>query len=197
VPTIDLPDDELAAVIAAIRRAIEDDKFPHAPRLDPLKAALERWRRRRAIGNQTGAAITGARSRQQALEPVQQAPFMEPLRNSEPTQNGLGLGFTDPVLFGESNGFLAPHPALLRGLSALTAFPRRLADPGGKIDDGGHVQASSFEALGRAQNRLSSPYLTLHRSWMLCDFAFGQFASTCRSSGNFMSPYFSMSRATL
>jgi hypothetical protein len=31
VPTIDLPDDELAAVAAALRRAIEDDKFPHAP----------------------------------------------------------------------------------------------------------------------------------------------------------------------
>ena len=27
---------------AAIRRAIEDDKFPHAPRLDPLRAALAR-----------------------------------------------------------------------------------------------------------------------------------------------------------
>jgi hypothetical protein len=42
VPTIDLPDDELAAVKAAIRRAIEDDRFPHAPRLDPLRAALAR-----------------------------------------------------------------------------------------------------------------------------------------------------------
>ena len=40
MPTIDLPDDELAAVMAAIRRAIEEDKFPHAPRLDPLKSAL-------------------------------------------------------------------------------------------------------------------------------------------------------------
>jgi hypothetical protein len=40
VPTINLPDDELAAVTAAIRRAIEDDRFPHAPRLDPLRAAL-------------------------------------------------------------------------------------------------------------------------------------------------------------
>jgi hypothetical protein len=28
MPTIDLPDDELAAVTAAIRRAIEDDSFP-------------------------------------------------------------------------------------------------------------------------------------------------------------------------
>jgi hypothetical protein len=42
VPTIDLPDDELAAVAAAVRRAIEDDKFPHASRLDPLRAALAR-----------------------------------------------------------------------------------------------------------------------------------------------------------
>jgi hypothetical protein len=33
--------------------------------------------------------------------------------------------------------------------------------------------------------------------WMLRDRAFGQLASTCRSSGNFMSPYFSMRRATL
>ena len=42
VRTIDLPDDELAAVTAAIRRAIEDDRFPRAPRLDALKAALGR-----------------------------------------------------------------------------------------------------------------------------------------------------------
>ena len=42
MPTIDLPDDELAAVTAAIRRLIEDDKYPHAPRLDPLRATLAR-----------------------------------------------------------------------------------------------------------------------------------------------------------
>jgi hypothetical protein len=42
VPTINLTDDELAAVTAALRRAIEDDRFPHAPRLDPLRAALEK-----------------------------------------------------------------------------------------------------------------------------------------------------------
>jgi hypothetical protein len=40
MPTIDLPADELAAVTAAIRRAIAVDRFPHAPRLDPLRAAL-------------------------------------------------------------------------------------------------------------------------------------------------------------
>jgi hypothetical protein len=42
VPTIDLPADELAAVTAAIRRAIENDRYPHAPRLDPLRSALAR-----------------------------------------------------------------------------------------------------------------------------------------------------------
>jgi hypothetical protein len=42
VPTIDLPDDELAAVTAAIRGLIEGDRYPHAPRLDPLRAALAR-----------------------------------------------------------------------------------------------------------------------------------------------------------
>jgi hypothetical protein len=40
VPAINLTDDELAAVTAALRRLIEDDRFPHAPRLDPLRAAL-------------------------------------------------------------------------------------------------------------------------------------------------------------
>jgi hypothetical protein len=43
VPTINLTDDEFAAVTAAIRRAIEDDRFPHAPRLDPLRAALGKF----------------------------------------------------------------------------------------------------------------------------------------------------------
>jgi hypothetical protein len=43
VPTIDLAADELAAVTATIRRVIEDDRFPHAPRLDPLRAALGKF----------------------------------------------------------------------------------------------------------------------------------------------------------
>jgi hypothetical protein len=45
VPTIDLTDDELAAVTAAIRRAIEEDRFPHAPRLDPLRSAMAKLER--------------------------------------------------------------------------------------------------------------------------------------------------------
>jgi hypothetical protein len=31
MPIIDLTDDELAAVTATVRRAIEDDRYPHAP----------------------------------------------------------------------------------------------------------------------------------------------------------------------
>ena len=42
MPTINLPDDELAAVVVAIRQTIADDRYPHAPRLDPLRAALAR-----------------------------------------------------------------------------------------------------------------------------------------------------------
>jgi hypothetical protein len=43
MPIIDLTDDEHAAVAVAIRRAIEDDRFPHAPRLDPLRAARAKF----------------------------------------------------------------------------------------------------------------------------------------------------------
>ena len=40
MPTIDLTDDELAAVTAAIKHAIEEDLFPLARRLDLLRSAL-------------------------------------------------------------------------------------------------------------------------------------------------------------
>jgi hypothetical protein len=43
MPTIDLPADELAAVTAAIRAVIDGDRYPHAPRLDPLRAALGKF----------------------------------------------------------------------------------------------------------------------------------------------------------
>jgi hypothetical protein len=45
MPTIDLTDDELAALTAAIRRLIEEDRFPRAPRLEPLRSALEKLKR--------------------------------------------------------------------------------------------------------------------------------------------------------
>jgi hypothetical protein len=53
MPAIDLPDDELAAVTAAIRGVIEGDRYPHAPRLDPLRAALARFEA--ATGQKTAA----------------------------------------------------------------------------------------------------------------------------------------------
>jgi len=40
MPTIDLNDDELAALVAGMRRLLADDKYPLAPRLRPLRAAL-------------------------------------------------------------------------------------------------------------------------------------------------------------
>jgi hypothetical protein len=43
VPAINLTDDVLAAVTAALRRVLEDDRFPHAPRLGPLRAALGKF----------------------------------------------------------------------------------------------------------------------------------------------------------
>jgi hypothetical protein len=42
VPTINLTDDELAAVTATVRHAIETDRFPRAPRIDLLRSALEK-----------------------------------------------------------------------------------------------------------------------------------------------------------
>ncbi len=38
--TLDLTDDETAALVAHLKHAIEYDRFPMAPRLDPLKAML-------------------------------------------------------------------------------------------------------------------------------------------------------------
>ena len=40
MPTINLTDDELAAVTATVRRAIETDRFPRAPRIDLLRSVL-------------------------------------------------------------------------------------------------------------------------------------------------------------
>jgi hypothetical protein len=40
MPKIDLADDELAAVVALVRRTMNEEKFPFSPRVRPLKAAL-------------------------------------------------------------------------------------------------------------------------------------------------------------
>ena len=58
MPTINL---ELAAVIATVRRAIEEDRFPRAPRLDPLRAALAKLES--APPSPTPAAKTNKRAR--------------------------------------------------------------------------------------------------------------------------------------
>jgi hypothetical protein len=39
VPTIDLDDAELTALVAAVLRCIAGDKYPHAPRLRPITQA--------------------------------------------------------------------------------------------------------------------------------------------------------------
>ena len=40
MPTINLTAAELATVTAAVRQTIVGNRYPHAPRLDPLRAAL-------------------------------------------------------------------------------------------------------------------------------------------------------------
>jgi hypothetical protein len=42
MPTLDLTDDEKAALVGHLRHALEYDPFPYAPRLDPLKAILSK-----------------------------------------------------------------------------------------------------------------------------------------------------------
>jgi hypothetical protein len=40
MPVLDLTDDELAAVIAALKEKLDRDRYPRAPRLEPFRAAL-------------------------------------------------------------------------------------------------------------------------------------------------------------
>ena len=65
MPTIDRSADELTAAAAAIRGVIEGDRYPHAPRLDPLRAALARLeaaasRNLESTNSQHAADSTGA-----------------------------------------------------------------------------------------------------------------------------------------
>jgi hypothetical protein len=82
VPTVDLTDDEFAAVTAAVRRTIENDRFPRAPRLDPLRSALAKLEPATAPkptphpkapppakADKPGAAITGAHLRSPSFRP--------------------------------------------------------------------------------------------------------------------------------
>lgn len=63
MPVIDLSDEELAALTAAIRHFIEQDRFPHAPRLDPLRAALAALEQAEALRKPPAAKSSKARWR--------------------------------------------------------------------------------------------------------------------------------------
>lgn len=39
-PTVDLPDEDLAAIVTALRQAIDRERYPPSLRLNPLKSAL-------------------------------------------------------------------------------------------------------------------------------------------------------------
>jgi hypothetical protein len=74
---IDLMDDELAAVTAAIRCLIYEDRFPHAPRVDPLRSTFAR-RRAKANARPITAGDTAANSRRKAGEALGFAAFLSP-----------------------------------------------------------------------------------------------------------------------
>ncbi len=66
MPAIDLTDEEHAAVTAAIRRAVQDDKFPRAPRLDPLRSGLAKLDPARGDRATAAAEDAAASPRQKA-----------------------------------------------------------------------------------------------------------------------------------
>ena len=84
MPTIDLPADELAAVAAAIRGLIEGDRYPHAPRLDPLRAALARFdaatpmREIPAPAPKNGNETTGANKPDAGISSTRTRPSVRP-----------------------------------------------------------------------------------------------------------------------
>jgi hypothetical protein len=62
MPSIDLTDAEHAALVALIRRAIEEDHFPRAPRLDPLRSALAKLEQLTPRPDAPGPPARGPRS---------------------------------------------------------------------------------------------------------------------------------------
>jgi hypothetical protein len=69
MPTIDLTDNEHAAVTAAIRRTIEEDRFPHAPRLEPLRSALAKLDPTAPPPKVPPPARGGKRARREQIDP--------------------------------------------------------------------------------------------------------------------------------
>jgi hypothetical protein len=75
MPPIDLTNAELAAVTALLRRAVEQDKFPHAPRLDLLRSALAKLEAPPKLTPDTTAEDAAANSRRKAGEALGLAAF--------------------------------------------------------------------------------------------------------------------------
>jgi hypothetical protein len=82
MPSIELTDEEHAALAAALRRLINEDRFPHAPRLDPLRFALAKLE-----------APPAANSRRKAGEVLGRAPmkksFCPPMTLANMRSNGV------------------------------------------------------------------------------------------------------------
>ena len=123
MPTINLTDDELAAATAAIRRAIEDDRFPHAPRLDPLRAALGKFEAAPepdpapegpagSQSRQAGAAITGGHCA--AMRYLK--PSIHSVSACEPRPSAASIAALYP-----RNAWSLDMTLLVRGLSARSA----------------------------------------------------------------------------
>jgi hypothetical protein len=62
MPTVDLTDAEHAALLALIRRTIEEDRFPRAPRLDPLRTSPREAGSSRCGGAQEAADPKSAKT---------------------------------------------------------------------------------------------------------------------------------------
>ena len=107
VPTIDFTDAEIAAVTAAIRRTIEDDKFPHAPRLVPMRTAMAKLDeavngRERGDGEGDGAEAN----------PAPEGPAASQRRQAGAAITGAGSGesYSDVILRLTGEAAAAPSP---------------------------------------------------------------------------------------
>jgi hypothetical protein len=99
MPTIDLTDAEHAALTALIKRAIEQDHFPNAPRLDPLRSALEK------LDPATAAQLRRPLTPESPPPPTAQNPQRPPthlLRRSTPSRRCMRLPMAGGGGFGSA-----------------------------------------------------------------------------------------------
>jgi alkanesulfonate monooxygenase SsuD/methylene tetrahydromethanopterin reductase-like flavin-dependent oxidoreductase (luciferase family) len=98
MPRTDLTDEEHAAVAAALRRLIDDDKFPFSPRLKPLKSALAKLAPPKPkaplpppiAGASEAASAALARFARIVIIPARKAPHAGP--QSECPRGFVGIG---------------------------------------------------------------------------------------------------------